>query len=291
MSCVQISHQVEECIAFRAHQHFQVGLIQPASVSVYSYYKIGVSPCPFLSLMSPPGPTKSVCLVCAHLHSLCLLLSMCPITSLMTVTPLPPCPQAPHVAVFPYFPIHAPMSPHTSPCPCPRFGDPLPSRPPLSLCDLLCVPSCPRVPTDDRCTRFYHPDKDGGQLRKICHGDVCRCAEGDMGTQGRGDRECPLPYVSCQPSSQSPNTSVSPCPSPILLYVSMCWDVTAMMGRVTVVMGHAIAMIGHIIVMTGNVIALSLCTYRKLLHTTEEGQSHHSQRAHRSCLQARGGLW
>ncbi|NXK56955.1 CO3 protein, partial [Chauna torquata] len=66
----KISHQVEECIAFRAHQQFQVGLIQPASVTVYSYYKI-----------------------------------------------------------------------------------------------------------DDRCTRFYHPDKDGGQLKKICHGDVCRCAE------------------------------------------------------------------------------------------------------------------
>ncbi|XP_035427750.2 complement C3 isoform X1 [Cygnus atratus] len=66
----KVSHQVEECIAFRAHQQFQVGLIQPASVTVYSYYKI-----------------------------------------------------------------------------------------------------------DDRCTRFYHPDKDGGQLKKICYGDVCRCAE------------------------------------------------------------------------------------------------------------------
>uniref|UniRef100_A0A8B9VPM4 Complement C3 n=1 Tax=Anas zonorhyncha TaxID=75864 RepID=A0A8B9VPM4_9AVES len=66
----RVSHQAEECIAFRAHQQFQVGLIQPASVTVYSYYKI-----------------------------------------------------------------------------------------------------------DDRCTRFYHPDKDGGQLKKICYGDVCRCAE------------------------------------------------------------------------------------------------------------------
>uniref|UniRef100_A0A8B9TH75 Complement C3 n=1 Tax=Anas platyrhynchos TaxID=8839 RepID=A0A8B9TH75_ANAPL len=66
----KVSHQAEECIAFRAHQQFQVGLIQPASVTVYSYYKI-----------------------------------------------------------------------------------------------------------DDRCTRFYHPDKDGGQLKKICYGDVCRCAE------------------------------------------------------------------------------------------------------------------
>ncbi|XP_041336402.1 complement C3, partial [Pyrgilauda ruficollis] len=30
---------------------------------------------------------------------------------------------------------------------------------------------------DDRCTRFYHPDKEGGKLNKICQGDVCRCAE------------------------------------------------------------------------------------------------------------------
>ncbi|NXX76213.1 VCO3 factor, partial [Urocolius indicus] len=66
----KISHKAEECFSFKAHQRFQVGLIQPAAVTVYSYYKI-----------------------------------------------------------------------------------------------------------DDRCTRFYHPDKDGGQLSKICHGDVCRCAE------------------------------------------------------------------------------------------------------------------
>ncbi|XP_075268481.1 complement C3 isoform X2 [Opisthocomus hoazin] len=66
----KISHKAEECFSFKAHQRFRVGLIQPAAVTVYSYYKI-----------------------------------------------------------------------------------------------------------DDRCTRFYHPDKEGGQLSKICHGDVCRCAE------------------------------------------------------------------------------------------------------------------
>uniref|UniRef100_A0A663E5W0 Complement C3 n=1 Tax=Aquila chrysaetos chrysaetos TaxID=223781 RepID=A0A663E5W0_AQUCH len=68
--CIFISHKAEECFSFRAHQRFQVGLIQPAAVTVYSYYKI-----------------------------------------------------------------------------------------------------------DDRCTRFYHPDKNSGQLSKICYGDVCRCAE------------------------------------------------------------------------------------------------------------------
>ncbi|XP_074023270.1 complement C3, partial [Numenius arquata] len=66
----KISHKAEECFTFKAHQRFQVGLIQPAAVTVYSYYKI-----------------------------------------------------------------------------------------------------------DDRCTRFYHPDKNKGQLSKICYGDVCRCAE------------------------------------------------------------------------------------------------------------------
>ncbi|XP_009076902.1 PREDICTED: complement C3-like, partial [Acanthisitta chloris] len=66
----KISHKVEECFAFKAHQRFQVGLIQPAAVTIYSYYKI-----------------------------------------------------------------------------------------------------------DDRCTRFYHPDKEGGKLSKICQGEVCRCAE------------------------------------------------------------------------------------------------------------------
>ncbi|KAM7028218.1 complement C3 [Acridotheres tristis] len=66
----KVSHKAEECFTFKAHQRFQVGLIQPAAVSVYSYYSI-----------------------------------------------------------------------------------------------------------DDRCTRFYHPDKEGGKLNKICQGEVCRCAE------------------------------------------------------------------------------------------------------------------
>ncbi|XP_033029165.1 A.superbus venom factor 1-like [Lacerta agilis] len=30
---------------------------------------------------------------------------------------------------------------------------------------------------DDQCTKFYHPSKATGLLNKICHGDVCRCAE------------------------------------------------------------------------------------------------------------------
>ncbi|XP_039193190.1 complement C3 [Crotalus tigris] len=30
---------------------------------------------------------------------------------------------------------------------------------------------------DEQCTRFYHPDKGTGLLNKICHSNVCRCAE------------------------------------------------------------------------------------------------------------------
>ncbi|XP_024059493.2 complement C3-like, partial [Terrapene carolina triunguis] len=36
----QVSHKEEECLQFKAHQFFEVGLIQPASVTVYDYYTI-----------------------------------------------------------------------------------------------------------------------------------------------------------------------------------------------------------------------------------------------------------
>uniref|UniRef100_A0A8C0LBR4 Complement C3 n=1 Tax=Canis lupus dingo TaxID=286419 RepID=A0A8C0LBR4_CANLU len=71
----KISHNQEDCISFRVHQYFKVGLIQPGSVKVYSYYNL-----------------------------------------------------------------------------------------------------------DESCTRFYHPEKEDGQLSKLCHKDMCRCAEG--GCQG-----------------------------------------------------------------------------------------------------------
>ncbi|NXE85500.1 VCO31 factor, partial [Cochlearius cochlearius] len=80
--CIFISHRAEECFSFKAHQRFRVGLIQPAAVSVYSYYKI-----------------------------------------------------------------------------------------------------------DDRCTRFYHPDKNNGQLSKICYGEVCRCAEENCFMRHKQDAE------------------------------------------------------------------------------------------------------
>jgi len=52
--------------------------------------------------------------------------------------------------------------------------------------------------------------------------------------------------------------------------------IIAMKGHVIAMMERPVAISGHAIAVTGNVTA-SLCTYRKLLHTGEEGQSHHSQ--------------
>lgn len=112
--------------------------------------------------MSPPGPLPSLCPPMSLLTSLhlCHHVPLCPFA-------LPAEPVPPNVTAL---------------SPCLPLG-----LSPCAPCHLLCppVPSRPHVPTDDRCTRFYHPDKHGGKLSKICHGDVCRCAEGDMGTQGR----------------------------------------------------------------------------------------------------------
>ncbi|XP_077632672.1 complement C3 alpha chain-like [Crocuta crocuta] len=66
----KISHDQEDCLTFKVHQYFNVELIQPGSVKVYSYYNL-----------------------------------------------------------------------------------------------------------DENCIQFYHPDKEGGLLNKLCHRDVCRCAE------------------------------------------------------------------------------------------------------------------
>ncbi|XP_055965521.1 complement C3 [Sorex fumeus] len=65
-----ISNSQEECLTFRVHQYFNVGLIQPGAVKVYSYYNL-----------------------------------------------------------------------------------------------------------DESCIQFYHPDKEDGLLNKLCHNDICRCAE------------------------------------------------------------------------------------------------------------------
>ncbi|KAK2504648.1 hypothetical protein MC885_007798, partial [Smutsia gigantea] len=66
----KISHNLEDCLSFKIHQFFNVGLIQPGAVKVYAYYNL-----------------------------------------------------------------------------------------------------------DESCTRFYHPEKEDGLLSKLCHNEMCRCAE------------------------------------------------------------------------------------------------------------------
>ncbi|XP_021487496.1 complement C3 [Meriones unguiculatus] len=88
----KISHSEEDCLTFKVHQFFTVGLIQPGSVKVYSYYNL-----------------------------------------------------------------------------------------------------------EESCTRFYHPDKDDGMLSKLCHNEMCRCAEEncfmqqsreEVGLNDRLDKAC-----------------------------------------------------------------------------------------------------
>ncbi|KAL2076630.1 hypothetical protein ACEWY4_027775 [Coilia grayii] len=51
---------------------------------------------------------------------------------------------------------------------------------------------------DNRCTRFYHPVKKGGALNKICHKEICSCAEesccvkrtGDDSVDKRAEKAC-----------------------------------------------------------------------------------------------------
>ncbi|XP_054859268.1 LOW QUALITY PROTEIN: complement C3 [Eublepharis macularius] len=45
---------------------------------------------------------------------------------------------------------------------------------------------------DDRCTKFYHPDSGSEHLNKICHGDVCRCAEENCYLQSKADEAVDL---------------------------------------------------------------------------------------------------
>ncbi len=34
------------------------------------------------------------------------------------------------------------------------------------------------ISTDERCVKFYHPHKKDGALNRLCHEDLCQCAEG-----------------------------------------------------------------------------------------------------------------
>ncbi|XP_070272056.1 complement C3-like isoform X2 [Myotis yumanensis] len=90
----KISHNQEDCVSFKVHQFFNVGLIQPGAVKVYSYYN-----------------------------------------------------------------------------------------------------------PDETCTQFYHPEKEDGMLSKLCHNEICRCAEESCFMHHSEDQVTPEDRVgkACEP--------------------------------------------------------------------------------------------
>uniref|UniRef100_A0A803TP89 NTR domain-containing protein n=1 Tax=Anolis carolinensis TaxID=28377 RepID=A0A803TP89_ANOCA len=57
----KISHSNDECLQFRAHQFFEVGLIQPASVKVYSYYNTDEQCIKFYHLPKESSLLSKIC--------------------------------------------------------------------------------------------------------------------------------------------------------------------------------------------------------------------------------------
>ncbi|KAK7798966.1 hypothetical protein U0070_014597 [Myodes glareolus] len=57
----KISHSEEECLSFNVHQFFNVGLIQPGSVKVYSYYNLEESCTQFYHMDKENGLLSKLC--------------------------------------------------------------------------------------------------------------------------------------------------------------------------------------------------------------------------------------
>nr|XP_033779887.1 complement C3 [Geotrypetes seraphini] len=57
----KVSHTEEECLKFRAHQFFEVGLIQPAAVKVYEYYRLENSCTKFYHPSKESGLLSKIC--------------------------------------------------------------------------------------------------------------------------------------------------------------------------------------------------------------------------------------
>ncbi|XP_057627122.1 complement C3-like [Chionomys nivalis] len=57
----KISHSEEECLSFNVHQFFNVGLIQPGSVKVYSYYNLEESCTRFYHMDKEDGMLSKLC--------------------------------------------------------------------------------------------------------------------------------------------------------------------------------------------------------------------------------------
>uniref|UniRef100_A0A803TRE9 NTR domain-containing protein n=1 Tax=Anolis carolinensis TaxID=28377 RepID=A0A803TRE9_ANOCA len=73
----EVSHTNDVCVQFRAHQFFEVGLIQPASVKVYSYYNLDEQCIKFYHLPKESGLLNKICHgdVCRCAEENCSLLN------------------------------------------------------------------------------------------------------------------------------------------------------------------------------------------------------------------------
>lgn len=50
---------------------------------------------------------------------------------------------------------------------------------------------------ENRCVQFYHPEKPGGSLNRLCHGDVCKCAEESCSVQKKNGTTNERDYEAC----------------------------------------------------------------------------------------------
>uniref|UniRef100_A0A5F8H770 Uncharacterized protein n=1 Tax=Monodelphis domestica TaxID=13616 RepID=A0A5F8H770_MONDO len=57
----KVSHKEEECIKFKAHQFFEVGLIQPAAVKIYEYYALENRCTQFYHSTKAEGQLNKIC--------------------------------------------------------------------------------------------------------------------------------------------------------------------------------------------------------------------------------------
>nr|XP_060619581.1 A.superbus venom factor 1-like [Anolis sagrei ordinatus] len=73
----KVSHLNDECVQFKAHQFFEVGLIQPASVKVYNYYNLDEQCIKFYHLPKESGLFSKICHgdVCRCAEESCSLLN------------------------------------------------------------------------------------------------------------------------------------------------------------------------------------------------------------------------
>uniref|UniRef100_A0A8C4L456 Uncharacterized protein n=1 Tax=Equus asinus asinus TaxID=83772 RepID=A0A8C4L456_EQUAS len=85
----KISHTQEDCLSFKVHQYFNVGLIQPGMVKVYSYYNLDETCTRFYHPEKEDGMLSKLCQ-----KDMCRCAEGCP---MVTPAPDPHCPPSPTV--------------------------------------------------------------------------------------------------------------------------------------------------------------------------------------------------